>query len=139
MGRFGEGVNNNKEMKMKNTLCLFILISGFGSVLYAQVPEEVSPEVYKVLLDNEDVKVLEVTFQPGQSDELHRHNVMTFYAIQGGKMQVTLPDGTVKENEIPTGRTGHRKTITTHQVKNMGENTVKVIVVDHKRIKPIQN
>ena len=137
MGRFGEGVNNKKEMKMKNTL--FILISGFGSVLYAQLPEEVSPEVYKVLLDNEDVKVLEVTFQPGQSDELHRHNVMTFYAIEGGKMQVTLPDGTVKENEIPTGRTGHRKTITTHQVKNIGENTVKVIVVEHKRIKPIQN
>ena len=128
-----------KEIKMKNKLCLFMLISGFGSILNAQLPEEVSPEVYKVLLDNEDVKVLEVTFQPGQSDELHRHNVMTFYAIQGGKMQVTFPDGTVKENEIPTGRTGHRKTITTHQVKNIGENTVKVIVVDHKRIKPIQN
>ena len=114
-------------------------MSGFSSILYAQLPEEVSPEVYKVLLENEDVKVLEVTFKPGQSDELHRHNVMTFYAIEGGKMQVALPDGTVKENEIPTGRIGNRKTITTHQVKNIGENTVKVIVVEHKKIKPIQN
>ena len=43
-----------------------MLISGFGSILNAQLPEEVSPEVYKVLLDNEDVKVLEVTFQPGR-------------------------------------------------------------------------
>ena len=124
---------------MKNKLCLFIIMSGFSSILYAQLPEEVYPEVYKVLLENEDVKVLEVTFKPGQSDELHRHNVMTFYAIEGGKMQVALPDGTVKEDEIPTGRIGHRKTITTHQVKNIGENTVKVIVVDHKKIKPIQN
>ena len=65
-GRFEEGDNMKKEIKMKNKLCLFMLISGFGLILNAQLPEEVSPEVYKVLLDNEDVKVLEVTFQPGR-------------------------------------------------------------------------
>ena len=100
------------------------------------LPEEVSPEVYKVLMDNEDVKVLEVTFEPGQSDKLHNHNVMTFHVIQGGKVQVTLPDGTINEREFLNGATGHRKTKTTHQVKNIGENTVKVLIVEHKKIKP---
>ena len=51
-------------------------------------------------------------------------------------MQVTLPDGTINEREFLNGATGHRKTKTTHQVKNIGENTVKVLIVEHKKIKP---
>ena len=79
---------------MKDKLYVFLFISVIGSVINAQLPEKVSPDVYKVLLENEDVKVLEVTFKPGQSDNFHKHNVMTFYAVQGGSLQVTSPDGT---------------------------------------------
>ena len=42
---------------------LFLIISCSSDKVL--LPEEVSPDVYKVLLDNEDVKVLEVTFEPG--------------------------------------------------------------------------
>ena len=124
---------------MEDKLYLFLFVSVVGSVLNAQLPEKVSPDVYKVLLENADVKVLEVTFKPGQSDKLHKHNVMTFYAVQGGQLQITSPDGTIRENEFPAGRTGHRNTTTTHQVKNIGDNTVKIILVEHKKIKPIKN
>ena len=59
---------------------LFLLIvSCSGSKEKLLLPEEVSPDVYKVLLDNEDVKVLEVTFEPGQSDNMHDHYPVTFY------------------------------------------------------------
>ena len=124
---------------MKDKLHVFLFISVIGSVINAQLPEKVSPDVYKVLLENEDVKVLEVTFKPGQSDNFHKHNVMTFYAVQGGSLQVTSPDGTIRENIFPSGRTGHSNTMTTHQVKNIGKNTVKVILVEHKKLKPIKN
>ena len=85
---------------------LFLIISCSSDKVL--LPEEVSPDVYKVLLDNEDVKVLEVTFEPGQSDNMHDHYPVTFYLIQGGKAQVTMPDGTVNEREIPSGFTGHQ-------------------------------
>ena len=54
-----------------SSLFLVIISCSSDNVL---LPEEVSPDIYKVLLDNEDVKVLEVTFEPGQSDNLHDHN-----------------------------------------------------------------
>ena len=98
------------------------------------LPEEVSPDVYKVLLDNEEVKVTEVTFKPGQGDEMHQHGVMSIYGITGGKLQNTSPDGTVREMEVADGFVGHRNTVTTHQMKNIGDTTVKVILVEHKKL-----
>ena len=98
------------------------------------LPEEVSPDVYKVLLENEEVKVTEVTFEPGQGDEMHQHGVMSIYGITGGKLQNTSPDGTVREMEVPDGFVGHRNTVTTHQMKNIGDTTVKVILVEHKKL-----
>ena len=98
------------------------------------LPEEVSPDVYKVLLDNDEVKVTEVTFKPGQGDEMHQHGVMSIYGIKGGKLQNTSPDGTVREMEVADGFVGHRNTVTTHQMKNIGDTTVKVILVEHKKL-----
>ena len=96
-------------------------------------PEQVSPDVYKVLFDNKDVKVLEVTFAPGQSDNMHDHYPMTIHVLEGGKVQGTLPDGTVNEREIPDGFTGHQLQGVRHQIKNIGDNTMKIILVERKR------
>ena len=113
------------------TSLLFLIISCSSDKVL--LPEEVSPDVYKVLLDNEDVKVLEVTFEPGQSDNMHDHYPVTFYLLQGGKAQVTMPDGTVNEREIPSGFTGHQLEKVRHQVKNIGDSTIKLILVERKR------
>ena len=117
------------RLLISTILFLFISCSSKDKLL---LPEEVSPDVYKVLLENEDVKVLEVTFAPGQSDNMHDHNPVTFYLLQGGKAQVTLPDGTVNEREISTGFVGHNKEKVRHQVKNIGDNTIKIILVERK-------
>ena len=99
------------------------------------LPEEVSPDVYKVILDNDDVKVIEATFAPGQGDNMHEHGVITYYGINGGKLQGTLPDGTVNEMNVPDGFVGHGTNIVKHQMKNVGDDTIKVIIVDHKKLK----
>ena len=64
------------------------------------LPEEVSPDIYEVLLENETVKVMKVSFAPGQEDNMHDHYPFTGYLINGGKAQVTMPDGKVNEREI---------------------------------------
>ena len=99
------------------------------------LPEEVSPDVYKVILDNDDVKVIEATFAPGQGDNMHEHGVITYYGINGGKLQGMLPDGTVNEMNVPAGFVGHGTNIVKHQMKNVGDDTIKVIIVDHKKLK----
>lgn len=103
------------------------------------LPEVVSPDVYKVLLENDDVKVLEVTFAPGQSDNMHEHGVITYYGIKGGKLQNTLPDGTVREMDVTDGFVGHGDKIVKHQMKNIGKDTVKVIILEHKKLRPVND
>ena len=101
-------------------------------------PEEVSPDVYQVIFENDDVKVLKVTFAPGQGDNMHEHGVITYYGIKGGKLQNTLADGSVKEMEVPDGFVGHGNNIVKHQMENVGDDTVKVIIVEHKKLMPIK-
>jgi quercetin dioxygenase-like cupin family protein len=120
--------------KMISRFILLVLTFGFFSFALAQNPAEVSPEIYKVLLDNDDVTVLEVTFKPGQGDKKHSHKVHTFYVLQGGKVKITEPDGTSKEMEAPSGATVHAGVVT-HQVTNIGDTEVKVILVEHKKLK----
>ena len=113
-----------------SSLLLVVISCSSDEVL---LPEEVSPDIYKVLLENEDVKVLEVTFDPGQSDNLHDHNPMTIYVLEGGKVQGTLPDGTLNERDIPSGFVGHQLERVRHQIKNIGDNTIKIILVERKK------
>ena len=55
---------------------------------------------------------------------MHEHGVITYNVVKGGKLQSTLPDGTVNEMNIPEGFIGHGNTLVKHQMKNIGEDTV---------------
>ena len=119
---------------MKYTFVFLILIVCISSIGFAQDPSKVSPEIYKVLLDNDDVTVMEVTFKPGQGDNMHSHLVHTVYVIQGGKIKLTMPDGTSKEMEVPSGASMHLGPAT-HQATNTGETELKLLAVEHKKLK----
>ena len=119
---------------MKNTLFYtFILLffSCSGSKEKFLHPDGVSPEIYEVLLENDDVKVMMVTFKSGQGDKMHDHNPMIFHVIEGGKAKVTMSDGSVNEREIPSGFTGFNPQGQSHQVTNVGDNQVKILLVEH--------
>jgi len=119
---------------MKYAFVLLILIICLSSLGFAQNPAKVSPDIYKVILDNDDVTVMEITFKPGQSDNMHSHMVHTVYVIQGGKIKLTMPDGTSKEMEVPSGATMHLGTAT-HQATNTGDTELKLLAVEHKKLK----
>ena len=119
-----------------SSLLLVIISCSSDNVL---LPEEVSPDIYKVLLDNEDVKVVMVTFPPEKGDNMHEHGVTTYYALNGGKLKNTLADGTVSEMDIVEGFVGHGKKLVKHQMMNVGSDTVKVLLVEHKKLELVTN
>jgi len=119
---------------MKYAFVFLILIICLSSLGFAQNPAKVSPDIYKVILDNDDVTVMEITFKPGQSDNMHSHLVHTVYVIQGGKIKLTMPDGTSKEMEVPSGGCMHLGTAT-HQATNTGNTELKLLAVEHKKLK----
>ena len=105
--------------KYLSAILVLFFISCSGSKPKMLLPEKVSPDVYEVLLDNETVKVMKVSFAPGQSDSMHDHYPFTFHLLDGGKAQVTMPDGTINERQIPGGFTGHNGQGVRHQVKTV--------------------
>ncbi len=56
----------------------------------------------------------------------------TAYVITGGKVQITGPDGSVNERNIPDGAVLHSDKMVRHQVKNIGETDIKVLLAEYK-------
>ena len=120
--------------KYFSLVLVLIFISCSGSKPGMLLPEKVSPEIYEVLLENEAVKVMKVTFAPGQEDNMHDHYPFTGYLINGGKAQVTMPDGKVNEREFPSGFIAHNGNGIRHKVKNIGLNDINIILIEHKKL-----
>lgn len=94
-------------------------------------PVEVSPENYKVLLENDSVRVLEMVLPAGKKDETHSHPSETVYFLSGGKAKIHLPDGNVVEADIPDGHVMWNEAWT-HQVENAGGTDIRAIIVESK-------
>ena len=135
---FFENHNLNKSgksffmHKYLSTILVLVFISCSGSKLKTLLREKVSPDFYEVLLDNETVKVMKVSFAPGKSDNMLDHYPFTFHIMDGAKAQVTIPDGTINERKISEGFTRHNGRGVRHQVENIGSTDIKVLIAEYK-------
>lgn len=97
----------------------------------AQAAHLASPELYEVLADNEQVLVLKMVLQPGQSDAMHRHHNETVYFQKGGQLTITQDNGETFQAEVPDGHIMWHEAWT-HQVTNTGDTEVLAIIVEDK-------
>lgn len=94
-------------------------------------PVSVSPDHYKILLENEWVRVLEMSLKPGEIDEVHSHPSETVYFLHGGTLRIHLPDGGATEAAVPDGGVMWHDAWT-HRVENIGVSEVRAIIVESK-------
>jgi len=94
-------------------------------------PVEVSGDNYKLLLENDAVKVLEMTQKAGTSDIEHSHHNETVYFITGGKVKVHMPDGGSAELGFPDGFVMWHEAWT-RRVENVGTTDIRAIIVEPK-------
>ena len=52
--------------------------------------------------------------------------------INGGKVQIAGPDGSVNERTVPDGAVLFSDKMVRHQVKNIGETDIKVLLAEYK-------
>lgn len=76
-------------------------------------------ETHKVVLDNNEVRVLDVHVQPGQKVAMHSHPASVVYFVTDTKIKFTLPDGTSRVAEAKAGTAAWREP-GTHAVENVG-------------------
>jgi quercetin dioxygenase-like cupin family protein len=97
----------------------------------AEDAAKVAPHIYKVILENERVRMLEVTIGPGERSELHSHPGYCFYLLSGGRVRFTDPSGETGELELPEGAAMWRDA-EEHATENVGDTTVRAIFVEPK-------
>lgn len=66
----------------------------------AQDPIKVAPDVYKVLLENDRVRVLEVRIKPGQKAAMHEHPASVEYFFNDAKAKFTPAGGKSQTREL---------------------------------------
>lgn len=104
-----------------------------GTVM-AQDMATVAPKNTKVLVDNAQVRVIEVNVKPGETIGMHSHPGSVVYFVTSGKTKTTLADGKVTETEHKAGEATWSEPVT-HSNENVGTTAAKVVVVEVKSAK----
>lgn len=88
-------------------------------------------ETHKVLLDNANVRVLDVRLPPGQKVAMHSHPANVTYFVTDAKFKVTSPDGKTGEREFKAGEARWNEAVT-HAVENVGTTEVHLVQTELK-------
>ena len=70
---------------------------------FAQDAVTVAPKNFKVLLDNDHVRVLEYQSKAGEKIGLHSHPPNIVYALGPGHVRFTMPDGKTRDLVLKGG------------------------------------
>jgi beta-alanine degradation protein BauB len=119
-------------------ICLGVVITTIAfsvstGVVFSQDrdPVKLSPQYYKVLLDNDQVRVLEYRLKPGEKEVMHSHPAGIIYGFNDSKTKTTLLDGKVTESTGKAGDVFWRSPIT-HALENIGYTEVHSLAVELK-------
>jgi len=94
-------------------------------------PLDVAKNVYKFKMENDKVRVLQVTFKPGDKAVMHYHPDHVVYVIEGGKAKLT----TQEKTDILNLKTGDAIFLDaqSHEVENTGKTKLDLLVVELKK------
>jgi quercetin dioxygenase-like cupin family protein len=110
-----------------------LMILGFGvNTAAAQDLTKLRPDMQKVLLENDRVRVVEWTFKAGEKEPVHTHPEMVTYILTGGKRAAYTADGKlINEGEPKAGQVFWSKPMK-HYLVNTGSTEIKAILVEIK-------
>src|SRR5688572_29667378 len=103
---------------------------------FAQDPVKLSPKMYTVLLENDQVRVLEFRCKPAEKEPMHSHPALVAYSVTAGKFKSTTPDGQTEEGDAKPGTAVWGNAVT-HSWECLGPGEQRTIFTELKgRAKP---
>lgn len=113
-------------------LAICCAVMALGSAALAHDPAHTDGDKYKVIFENERVRVLEYRDQPGDKTQQHRHPAFVLYAMAPFKRKILLPDGKALLREFKAGEVLFSDA-QTHIGENVGSTPTHVIMVELKK------
>jgi beta-alanine degradation protein BauB len=92
-----------------------------------------SPDVYKVIAQNNKTRVILATWAPGQRDQWHSHPPTGVYRLTDCKSRVHTPDGKFTESNNKAGSAVVQAAIPSHSFENISDAECRAIIVEHEQ------
>ena len=84
----------------------------------------------KVLLENEKVRVQEITYKPGEKSEMRkRGGTRVNYVLEGGPTKIYYPDGKTEKGERKKGTATYLTGEATTSTENVGKTNQRFLVI----------
>jgi beta-alanine degradation protein BauB len=92
---------------------------------------KVAPDSYKVLLENDQVRVLEVRIKQGAKSGMHSHPRSVAICLNDQQLRFTFPNGKSEDADLKRGQAVWLEGLS-HAVENIGTEDVSSVVVELK-------
>ena len=117
-------------MKLRILLGVIVLTL-FASATRAQDPVPLYPDNYKVLLENDRVRVLDFQLRKGAKENFHQHPAAVTYVLTPFKIRFTFPDGTMRVREAKAGDVFYGEALV-HASENIGDTNAHGLLIEMK-------
>ena len=96
---------------------------------------KVSSEKFRILSENEFVRVVEYSLKPGEKDNWHTHPPKSGYVVSGGTLKIYPENSEAFISIEKTGDTFWSDYVGKHYDENIGNTTVTIILTEIKSLK----
>ena len=131
IGEYNRHFGKQGDLLMLRTI-FFALSTLLASSAFALDPIKTDGDKYKVILENDCVRVLDYFDQPGQKTDQHHHPAFVLYALSPFKRTLTLPGGKVLTREFKQGDVMWSDE-QTHIGENIGNTPTHVVIMEFKK------
>jgi quinol monooxygenase YgiN/quercetin dioxygenase-like cupin family protein len=121
-------------MKIKKIFWSFFALVLFASAASAQDPVSLYPDNYKVLLENERIRVLDFQLKKGAKENFHQHPAAVTYVLAPFKIRFSFKDGTTNIREAKAGEVFYGEAVV-HASENIGDTDAHGLLIEMKAAK----
>ena len=102
-----------------------------ASVVLAQDPTQVDSNHYKVTFENDQVRILRITYGPHEKSVMHEHPNSIAVFLTDGQVKFSLADGKSQEVTVKAGQSAWSPA-GKHLPENMGDKSFEVVLIEMK-------
>lgn len=127
-------------MKRKSPALSVVLILVVSLIALGQTTDQINvhpdpvpvfPGNYKVMIENDRVRVMDFKLRKGDSEEFHAHPAHVLYVLRGFKIMFKFPDGRTAIRETKAGDVLFSEAVT-HSPTNIGDTDAHGLLIELK-------
>jgi len=121
------------RLKTVTSFCAALVFAPVAIAQDAPLSYKAAPEVYKLLGENDQFRVIHQSIKPGHRDAWHSHSALVSYRLTDCTTRLHYPDGkTTGGQPRKAGEVGFLPAQPSHSLENIGTNVCEGLIIERK-------